>query len=81
MERVLLAWKCILVSLEGKQTAMRYLAIPADQVHPVMLIFHPYGDGYVIDDTVLEVFKIGSLNISVISNTFPGHRIAQILAP
>ncbi|GFX98056.1 transposable element Tcb2 transposase [Trichonephila clavipes] len=39
-----------LMFLEGKQTAMRYLDILADQVHPAMLHFYPVGDGYFIDD-------------------------------
>ena len=38
-----------LVLLEGKQTAMQYLDILADQVHPAMLQFYE-GDGYFMDD-------------------------------
>ena len=39
-----------LVFLEGKQTAMRYFDIPADEVYPAMLHFYPDGDGYFMDD-------------------------------
>ena len=39
-----------LVPLECEQTAMRYLDILADQIHPAMLYFYPEGDGYCMDD-------------------------------
>ena len=39
-----------LVLLEGKQTAMKYLDILADQVHPAMLHFYSEGDEYFMDD-------------------------------
>ena len=39
-----------LVLLEVKQTAMQYLDILADQVHPAMLQFYSESDGYFMDD-------------------------------
>ena len=40
------------VFLKGKQTAVRYLGIQADQVHPAMLHFYPDGDEYFMDNNV-----------------------------
>ena len=56
-ERIIMIWGMfcwhgngVLVFFEGKQTAMRYLDILADQVHSAMLHFYPDGDGYFVDD-------------------------------
>ena len=74
-----------LVFLEGKQTVTRYLDILADQVHSAMLhfILMAKDTSWTIMHLYIEpeVFKIGSFSISLTSNIFPGHRIAQILTP
>ncbi|GFS84642.1 uncharacterized protein TNCV_4607621 [Trichonephila clavipes] len=41
-----------LVFFEGKQLAMRYIAIVTDQVHPTLLHFYPIGDVYFMDHNV-----------------------------
>ncbi|GFX77538.1 hypothetical protein TNCV_4025881 [Trichonephila clavipes] len=49
-----------LVFLEGKQTAVRYLEILVDQVHPAMLHFYPDGDEYLMDVNA-TIRRVGSV--------------------
>ncbi|GFW77317.1 uncharacterized protein TNCV_924331 [Trichonephila clavipes] len=75
----------VLVFLESKQTAMRYLNILADQVHPAMLHFYPDGDGYFMDSNATIHLARSVRNSSDEYQTdfqqLPGHSIATELNP
>ncbi|GFT74043.1 transposable element Tcb2 transposase [Trichonephila clavipes] len=58
----------VLVIFEGKQTAMRYLDMLVDQMHPEMLHFHPDGDGYFMENNATIHHD------SSVRNWFPEHQ-------